>query len=67
MKVEATYGTKDDPVSSHIQNVLTMNPKDLDYLQKFLLRVVATQIPKPRYHKPIFLSSLYKSRGRDFF
>jgi hypothetical protein len=27
MKVEATYGTKDDPVSSHIQDVLIMNPK----------------------------------------
>jgi hypothetical protein len=26
-KVEATYGTKDDPVSSHISYVLTMNPK----------------------------------------
>jgi hypothetical protein len=26
MKVEATNGTKDDPVSSHIQDVLTMNP-----------------------------------------
>jgi hypothetical protein len=26
-KVEATYGTKDDPVSSHIQDVPTMNPK----------------------------------------
>jgi hypothetical protein len=27
MKVEATFGTKDDLVSSHIQDVLTMNPK----------------------------------------
>jgi hypothetical protein len=27
MKIEATYGTKDDPVSSHIPNVLTMNPR----------------------------------------
>jgi hypothetical protein len=27
MKVEATYGTKDDPVPSHIQDVPTMNPK----------------------------------------
>jgi hypothetical protein len=26
MKVEATYGTKDDLVPSHIQDVLTMNP-----------------------------------------
>jgi hypothetical protein len=27
MKVEATHGTKDDPVPSHIQDVPTMNPK----------------------------------------
>jgi hypothetical protein len=27
MKVEATYGTKDDPVSSHIPDVLTKNPR----------------------------------------
>jgi hypothetical protein len=27
MKVEATYGKKDDPMSSHIQDVLTMNPR----------------------------------------
>jgi hypothetical protein len=27
MKVEATYGTKNDPVSSHIPVVLTMNPR----------------------------------------
>jgi hypothetical protein len=27
MKVKATYGTKDDPVPSHIQDVPTMNPK----------------------------------------
>jgi hypothetical protein len=27
MKIEATYGTKDDPVSSHIIDVLTMNPR----------------------------------------
>jgi hypothetical protein len=47
--------------------VYLVKPKDLDYPQKFLLRVVATQIPKPRYPKPIFLSTLSKSRGRDFF
>jgi hypothetical protein len=27
MKVEATYGTKDDPVSGHIPDVLSINPK----------------------------------------
>jgi hypothetical protein len=27
MKVEATYGTKNDPVPNHIQDVPTMNPK----------------------------------------
>jgi hypothetical protein len=27
MKVEATYGTEDDPVSSHIPDVLTKNPR----------------------------------------
>jgi hypothetical protein len=27
IKVEATHGTKDDPVTSHISDVLTMNPK----------------------------------------
>jgi hypothetical protein len=27
MKVGATYGTKDDPVSSHVSDVLTMNPR----------------------------------------
>jgi hypothetical protein len=27
MKIEATYGTKDDPVSNHILDVLTMNPR----------------------------------------
>jgi hypothetical protein len=27
MKVEATYGTKDDPVPNYIQDVPTMNPK----------------------------------------
>jgi hypothetical protein len=26
MKIEATYGTKDDPVSIHIPDVLKMNP-----------------------------------------
>jgi hypothetical protein len=26
-KMEATYGTKDDQVSSHIQDVLTKNPR----------------------------------------
>ena len=33
-----------------------------DYLQKFLLRVVATQLPKPGDPKPILLSSLFESR-----
>jgi hypothetical protein len=27
MKVEATYGTRDDPMPSHIQDVPAMNPK----------------------------------------
>jgi hypothetical protein len=27
MKAETNYGTKDDPVSSHIKDVLTMNPR----------------------------------------
>jgi hypothetical protein len=27
MKIEAIYDTKDDPVSSHIPYVLTMNPR----------------------------------------
>jgi hypothetical protein len=27
IKIEATYGTKDDPVSSHIPDVLTINPR----------------------------------------
>jgi hypothetical protein len=31
------------------------------------LRVVATQIAKPRLPNTYFLSSLFKSRGRDFF
>jgi hypothetical protein len=34
---------------------------------EFSLRVVATQIPKPRLPNTYFLSSLFKSRGRDFF
>jgi hypothetical protein len=34
---------------------------------EFSLRVVATQIPKPRQPNTYFLSSLFKSRGRDFF
>jgi hypothetical protein len=34
---------------------------------EFSLRVVATQIPKPRKPNTYFLSSLFKSRGRDFF
>jgi hypothetical protein len=40
MKVEATYGTKDNPVWSHIPSVLSMNQYQ-DYPQNFLLRVVA--------------------------
>jgi hypothetical protein len=40
MKVEATYGTKDDPVPSQTK-VCPVWTQDLDYLQKFLLRVVA--------------------------
>jgi hypothetical protein len=27
MKIETTYGTKDDLVSSHVPDVLTMNPR----------------------------------------
>jgi hypothetical protein len=65
-KIEATYGTKDDPVSSHIRGAPSLNPRPR-LPQKFLLRVVVTQIPKPRYPKPIFLSSLSESRGRDYF
>jgi hypothetical protein len=34
---------------------------------EFSLRVVATQIAKPRLPKTYFPSSLFKSRGRDFF
>jgi hypothetical protein len=49
MKMKTIYGFKrrpsvksnDDPVPSQDQGVLD-EPKNLDYLQKFLLRVVAT-------------------------
>jgi hypothetical protein len=41
MKVEATYGTKDDPVPSQKPRCASSKPKNLDYPQKFLLRVVA--------------------------
>jgi hypothetical protein len=33
--------SKDDPVSSQTKDALS-EPKDLDYLQKYFLRVVAT-------------------------
>jgi hypothetical protein len=41
MKTEAYYESKDDPVPGQTKDVLS-EPKDLDHLQKSLLRVVAT-------------------------
>jgi hypothetical protein len=61
MKVEATYGTKDDPVPSHIQDVPTMNPKPR-LPTKVFLRVVAHLASQTH-----FLSSLSKSRDEISF
>jgi hypothetical protein len=62
MKIEATYGTKDDPVSSHIPDVLTMNPRP-----RLPTKVSFKGGSLPSYPKPIFLSSLSESWGRDSF
>jgi hypothetical protein len=50
--------SKDDPVSSHIPEVLTLNQRPR----------LPTKVPfkggsPPRYPKPIFVSSLSESRG----
>jgi hypothetical protein len=37
--------SKGDPVSGQTKDAL-LEPKNLDYLQKSLLRVVATQVPQ---------------------
>jgi hypothetical protein len=41
MKIDATYGTKDDLVSSHIQGAPSLKQRP-SVATKFLLRVVAT-------------------------
>jgi hypothetical protein len=49
MKMKTSYWFKDDPVPNQKMTqcqvktkVFLVKPKDLDYLQEFLLRVVAT-------------------------
>jgi hypothetical protein len=62
IKVEATYGTKDDPVSSHIQCVLTMNPRP-----RLSIKVSFKGGSTLDSSKPFFLANLLESRGRDSF
>ena len=45
----------------HFNKASSLKFDILDHQQKFLLRVVATQLPKPGLFKPI-LSSLFESR-----
>jgi hypothetical protein len=61
MKVEVTYGTKDDPVSSHISDVLTMNPRPR------LSTKISFKGGSHLVSQTHFLSSLSKSRGRVSF
>jgi hypothetical protein len=62
MKIEATYGTKDDPVSTYIPYVITLNPGP-----RLPTKVSYKGGSPPRYPKPIFLSRLSESRGQDSF
>jgi hypothetical protein len=61
MKIEATHGTKDDPVPSHIQDVPTMNPKPR------LTTKVFSKGGSPPSTPTHFLLSLYKSRDEISF
>jgi hypothetical protein len=62
MKVEATYGTKDDPAPSHIQDVPTMNSEPRLPTKGSFKGGSPPSIPKP-----IFLSNLSKSRDEISF
>jgi hypothetical protein len=64
MRIETNYGFKRWPVPSQNQGVPHLNPKKKPRLPT---KVSFKGGSPPRISQPILLSSLSKSRGRDFF